>query len=356
MMLTALPVLPQATRRSVCLESSAGTWSDIDHLGRSRRLCRRMDVRKDGHAEALLHFPQDREALLDPRSPEIVDGGPVRLVVGRLEDEGETEPARNRCEALRRSASVASLSSITQGPPMNVKGLPPDLLAPGLHFFLHFAFSCLRLSAAFMNSRKSGWGLKGFDLNSGWNWHPRNQGWSFSSTISTSVSSGEMPVTSMPQVSSLLPVPHVELVAVAVPLVDQVLVVSLVGAASRFEPARVGAEPHRAALVGGRVPRLHLVVPVNPLLHEVDDRAVRLLVELRAVGAFHLAEVPRGLYHGKLHPEADAEIGYLVLPRVGDRVDLPLDAPRAEAAGHQYAVDAAESACTTSFSRSSEST
>jgi len=37
-------------------------------------------------------------------------------------------------------------------------------------------FPALRLSAAPMNAVKSGCGLKGRDLNSGWNWHPTNQG------------------------------------------------------------------------------------------------------------------------------------------------------------------------------------
>jgi hypothetical protein len=31
-----------------------------------------------------------------------------------------------------------------------------------------------------MKSLKSGWGAMGRDLNSGWNWQPRNQGWSLS--------------------------------------------------------------------------------------------------------------------------------------------------------------------------------
>ena len=49
-----------------------------------------------------------------------------------------------------------------------------------------------------MYSRKRGWGFMGRDLNSGWNWHPKNQGWSFSSTISTNSPSGLVPLTTRP--------------------------------------------------------------------------------------------------------------------------------------------------------------
>ena len=47
--------------------------------------------------------------------------------------------------------------------------------------------SCSRVlycNAARMNPRKSGWHSSGRDLNSGWNWHPTNHGWSAISTTS----------------------------------------------------------------------------------------------------------------------------------------------------------------------------
>ena len=40
-------------------------------------------------------------------------------------------------------------------------------------------------TAAPMKAAKSGCGSRGLDLNSGWNWQPRNHGWSGASTIST---------------------------------------------------------------------------------------------------------------------------------------------------------------------------
>src|SRR5207244_10218710 len=60
----------------------------------------------------------------------------------------------------------------------------------------------LNSRAAAMNDRKSGWGAAGRDLYSGWNWQPRNHGCPSSSTISTNLPSGEMPVTRKPLSSS----------------------------------------------------------------------------------------------------------------------------------------------------------
>src|SRR5205085_654294 len=56
--------------------------------------------------------------------------------------------------------------------------------------------------AAATNDRKSGCGALGRDLYSGWNWQPTNQGCPSSSTISTNLPSGEMPVTWNPFSSS----------------------------------------------------------------------------------------------------------------------------------------------------------
>src|SRR5208283_1933808 len=91
-------------------------------------------------------------------------------------------------------------------------------------------------------------------------------------------------------------------------------------------------------------PLLNALVPIDPFFHEVDNGALRFLVELRAVGGLEFAQVSRRLYHGNLHAEAYAEIGYLILPRVGDSVYLPLDPPRSEPAGDEDAVYVGEMA------------
>src|SRR5207244_13026007 len=66
---------------------------------------------------------------------------------------------------------------------------PARVLVPRWHEILFFLFS----SAAPMNAAKSGCGSSGLDLNSGWNWQPRNHGWSGASTISTKFLSGDTP-------------------------------------------------------------------------------------------------------------------------------------------------------------------
>src|SRR6266511_3395196 len=64
------------------------------------------------------------------------------------------------------------------------------------------ARSRARPSAAPTNSRKSGAGRVGRDLNSGWNWLATNQGWSGSSMISTSLPSWNVPETTSPASTS----------------------------------------------------------------------------------------------------------------------------------------------------------
>src|SRR5204863_6675917 len=64
------------------------------------------------------------------------------------------------------------------------------------------ARSRARASAAATNSRKSGAGRVGRDLNSGWNCDATNQGWSGSSTISTRRPSRKVPLTTRPPSTS----------------------------------------------------------------------------------------------------------------------------------------------------------
>ena len=60
--------------------------------------------------------------------------------------------------------------------------------------------------------------------------------------------------------------------------------------------------------------------------------------ELRAVGVGPPGHMPGIFDDGDLHPQADAEIRHILLPGVLRRQDHPLDAPVAEAAGHQNAA------------------
>src|SRR5688572_19545859 len=98
----------------------------------------------------------------------------------------------------------------------------------------------------------------------------------------------------------------VELEAMAVPFADFGAPVDGVCSRTRFDGAGVGAESHRsaffdhAALVG----------------HQIDDGIFRVLVELGAACILDAADVARELDHRQLHPEADAEVGHLVLARI----------------------------------------
>lgn len=72
--------------------------------------------------------------------------------------------------------------------------IPAALLLQGYIYSLFYLFSI----EAFIKSLNRGWLLVGLDLNSGWNWTATNHGWSFISTISTSLPSGDSPVISIP--------------------------------------------------------------------------------------------------------------------------------------------------------------
>ena len=120
----------------------------------------------------------------------------------------------------------------------------------------------------------------------------------------------------------------VDLVAVAMALVDHGLVVDRAGAGAVVELHRVGAQAHRAA----HVPHFLL------LRQQVDHRVGRLGVELGGVGAVHARHVAGELGDGDLHAQADPEVGHVPLAREAGGVDLALDPAHPEAAGHEDAV------------------
>ena len=65
-------------------------------------------------------------------------------------------------------------------------------------------------------------------------------------------------------------------------------------------------------------------------------------IEFAGVGAGEAADVARVFNAGRLHAEADAEIGDLILAGVADGVEHAFDAALAEAAGNEDAVEACE--------------
>jgi len=59
-------------------------------------------------------------------------------------------------------------------------------------------------AAAFIKAANRGCGLWGRPLNSGWNWLPTMNGWSFTSTISINSRSGDVPEITKPFSSNFL--------------------------------------------------------------------------------------------------------------------------------------------------------
>ena len=134
------------------------------------------------------------------------------------------------------------------------------------------------------------------------------------------------------RVDELLAVLVVDLVAVAVALVDDGLVVGVARPRPLRDLDRLRAEPHRAAEI------LDLLL----LREQVDHRVRRLGIHLGRVGALEPDDVPRELGDGDVHAEADAEVRDPALARDPAGEDLALPAARAEAAGDEDAVDLLE--------------
>ena len=110
----------------------------------------------------------------------------------------------------------------------------------------------------------------------------------------------------------------VDLVAVAVALVDERLAVGLVRVRAGAQLDGLGAQAHRAAHV----------LDVLLLGEQVDDRVQRVRVELGRVRAVHVADVAGELDDGALHAEADAEERRARLAGVAAR---PRPCPRSRA-------------------------
>src|SRR3989441_2533560 len=119
----------------------------------------------------------------------------------------------------------------------------------------------------------------------------------------------------------------VELEAMAVALVHDLLSIGLVCVGTRQQLAWIEAKSHRTA---------HLV-DVSLFGHEVDDRCRGERGELRRVGIRRLELLAREIDHRALHAETEAQIRNAVVPRVARGDDLAFDAAIAKTTRHDDA-------------------
>ena len=118
----------------------------------------------------------------------------------------------------------------------------------------------------------------------------------------------------------------VELVAVAVALLDPVDAVGLRHDAARRQHGRLQAQAHGAAEVARALDELLL------LLDRGDDRRLDVRLELGRAGTLDAGDVAGVLDHHALQAQAQAERGDAVGAGVGQRAELALEAADAEAA------------------------
>src|SRR6478672_9999851 len=132
----------------------------------------------------------------------------------------------------------------------------------------------------------------------------------------------------------------VDLVAVAVPLADEVLAVDGANDAIAVELGRIGAQPHGAAevAVGGALLKPLLAHPLG----DHSDHRLRSRAELGRRCLRNARQVPRSFDARHLHAEADAEEWNLALAGELDAGDLALAPALAEPAGNEDSVQRLE--------------
>src|ERR1035437_7876162 len=120
----------------------------------------------------------------------------------------------------------------------------------------------------------------------------------------------------------------IELVAVAMALVDFARAVGVVCHAPIAQAASPASQPHGAAQL----------VDTLEFAEFEDDAVRRARVELGGIGGFHPAHIAGEFDHQGLHAETDPEVRHLALAGELDGVEHAIDAAFAEAAGNQDAV------------------
>ena len=119
----------------------------------------------------------------------------------------------------------------------------------------------------------------------------------------------------------------VELKAVTVTLVDELLAICLAREGIGGKLARIGTQTHGAPLLG------HVLLRA----HQVDDTIRAIRIELGRAGAGKADDVAGKFAHGHLHTQANAQIRNLVLAGELGREDLALQGALTKAARDQDA-------------------
>src|SRR6201996_8690334 len=138
-----------------------------------------------------------------------------------------------------------------------------------------------------------------------------------------------------PGLDETIQVVVVELVAMAVPLHDDILAEDVACTSPGAEDHLLRAQTHGRTLVGCFIAHLRAACLVLPLGDERNDRVRRRTIELGAVGIGKAKHVAAVLDNGHLHTQADTKVRNAVLTRVACGLDLSLDATLAETAGYQ---------------------
>ena len=258
--------------KSVCRHRNAGVCSTSTTAAATRR-SRRSCARRSAPARStwLAHVGEDAQALVHARAAERRVRAAVGLVVRRLEDERDAERRRRSPSARRRRPSAAAATRRRTAPRSGTAGGRGrrrsrrassvasrrdrrdrrDQLGDRVHGARR-APRCCCSSAACTKLTNSGWPRRGFDVNSGWNWQPKNHGWSGSSTISHEIA-GDRALRPRadrePGGLDARQVMVVDLVAMAMPLGDRGRAVDPVRERAGHDLARLRAEAHRAAHV-----------------------------------------------------------------------------------------------------------
>ena len=229
-MFTTRPVRAAAADQIGLARQERRNLQDVNDLGDRRGLRRPRGCRSGSARRRVASRAPARADLRPGRGRGTTARRAVGLVVRRLEDERHAGARARYRERQRRLDGVRL--ALDDARPGDEHQRPPPMRTPPASTAAH-PFTLPRTPSAAAarapcavlastNPANSGCGLSGFDLNSGWNCTATYHGCAGSSTISTNLPSSERPTISRPFSVERLLVQAVELVAVAVALVDHV--------------------------------------------------------------------------------------------------------------------------------------